>query len=344
MEQDTSFSQLFHHCVKVACHDGVYDPQRFSDTMLAFYSGIDEAKAIRSRCAAGITMECVTDESEVAFSYTCRAFCRDIVAFDFFENDVFMTTVTEPERSPSGRIRYQKRTQGRVKLTIFLPQCVHVGISDIFMGQWSPVPEAPERILFLGDSITQGMTVSSPSQAYPLLISRFLGRDYLNQGVGGYVFDPASLREVHTLHATSVVVAYGTNDYHRITLGQLSPDKFRRNVEAYLAKLIHTFPEAAITVLSPIWRVDCTEENRPQFQQVCDTVKACACARGLQVIHGMTVIGHDERLYVDGIHPNDWGANMMAMNILAGLSSLRKGQSPQNRQSANGTAAEPPRL
>lgn len=325
MKENMGFSELFHHCVKASYQDGVYYPQRFSDSMLEFYSSIDQAKAIRAHCTAGITMECMTDAPEVAFSYTCKGFCRDIVSFDIFENNVFMTTVTKPERSPSGRVCYRKRTQGRTKLTIFLPQCVHVGISDISMGQWSPVAEKPERILFLGDSITQGMTVSSPSQAYPLLISRFLGCDYLNQGVGGYVFDPESLREVHTLHATSVVVAYGTNDYHRITLGQLSPDKFRQNVEAYLDKLIRTFPEAAISVLSPIWRADCAEESRPQFQHVCDTIKACACARSLQVIDGMTVIGHDERLYADGIHPNNWGANMMAMNILSNLSSLRKG-------------------
>ncbi len=111
MEQESVISNLFHHCTKVVNHNGIYYPQRFSDSMLKFYGDMDEGKEIRARSAAGITMECMTDASEVSFSYTSKGFCRDIVAFDIFENDVFMTTMTEPEHSLSGRICYRKRTQ-----------------------------------------------------------------------------------------------------------------------------------------------------------------------------------------------------------------------------------------
>ncbi len=319
------FSNLFHHCTQVVCSDGIYYPQRFSEEMLQFYGGIDEGKEIRARSTAGITMECITDAEEISFSYVTRGFCRDFVAFDIFENDVFMQTVREPDRSPGGSVRYRKQTPGKVRLTIFLPQCVVTGISEIHMGQWTPWEDPAEKILFLGDSITQGMVVSSPSQAFPVLISRFLHCDYLNQGVGGYVFDKASLREIHRIRAEKIVIAYGTNDYHMVTIGKLSLEQFRKNVEAYLDEVIRTFPQGEILVLTPIWRADCTEQNWALFVQMGKIIEECSLSRNLEVVDGLTIVGHDERLYVDGIHPGDWGANMMALNTLRAMEENRGG-------------------
>lgn len=326
------FSKLFHHCTQVVCSDGIYYPQRFSEEMLQFYSGIDEGKEIRARSTAGITMECITDAEEISFSYVSKGFCRDFLAFDIFENDVFMKTIAEPDRSLAGSIRYRKQTAGSVKVTVYLPQCVVIGISDIHMGRWMPVEAPAKKILFLGDSITQGMVVSSPSQAFPVLISRFLRWDYLNHGVGGYVFDKASLRDLHEIQAHKIVIAYGTNDYHMVNIGKLSLAALRKKVEEYLDEAIRVFSMEDILVLTPIWRADCTEESWIVFRQVGDIIKDCALARNLNVIDGLTIVGHDARLYVDGIHPGDWGANMMALNILGALEEKKTGRIGYERE------------
>lgn len=320
------FSKLFHHCTQVVCKDGICYPQRFSEEMMQFYAGIDEGKEIRARSTAGITMECITDAEEISFHYVSKGFCRDFVTFDIFENDVFMKTVVEPDRSPEGCIRYRKQTAGKVKLTVYLPQCVVIGISDIHMGNWMPVEDPAKKILFLGDSITQGMVVSSPSQAFPVLISRFLQWDYLNQGVGGYVFNRASLGDARKIQADKIVIAYGTNDYHMVNIGKLSLAQFRRQVEEYLDEVIRLFPRGELLVLTPIWRADCTNESWEVFLQVGEIIKSCALFRNLKVIDGLTIVGHDARLYVDGIHPGDWGANMMALNILRALEERGSGK------------------
>ena len=334
-------SKLFHHCTRVECRDGIYYPQRFSEELLQFYASIDEGKEIRARSAAGITMECITDAEEIRFCYVTKGFCRDFVAFDIFENDIFMQTMTEPNRSPEGCVRYRKRTAGAVKLTVFLPQCVALGISQIHMGKWQPSEDPAEKILFLGDSITQGMVVSSPSQAFPVLLSRFLRCDYLNTGVGGYVFDKASLQGLRDIRADKIVIAYGTNDYHMVNIGKLTLEQFRQNVEAYLDEVIRMFPQGEILVLTPIWRGDCTEQSWKLFVHMGTLIRECALARNLEVVDGLTIIGHDERLYVDGIHPGDWGANMMALNILHALEEKGSGIIRHDGEKKHQSVAQP---
>lgn len=311
------FVKLFHHCTQVEHINGILYPQRFSKEMLDFYSSIDEGKRIRAYSTAGITMEFITDKPEIRFRYKSRGFCRDRVAFDIYENDILMKTIEEPERSENGLIYYRKQNANKVKMTVFLPHCVWMGITDVDFGDWLPVENLEKTILFLGDSITQGMTVSSPSQAYPVLIARAMNYDYINQGVGGYVFCQDAIKE--STHADRVIVAYGTNDFYMIKTGKMTVYDFQKNVEAYLSKIKSLYYGIKITVITPIWRSDCREKDKEIFLKVKEIIEKCADDKAINVIDGLTLIGHEERLYVDGIHPNDWGANMMALNLLRTL-------------------------
>lgn len=318
MKKKKEFVKLFHHCMQVECVNEILYPHRFSKEMLDFYSNIDEGKLIRAYSTAGITMEFITDKPEISFRYKSKGFCRDKLAFDIYENDIFMKTIEEPERSETGFVCYKKQNINRVKITIFLPHCVWLGITDIDFGNWLPIDNLERTILFLGDSITQGMTVSSPSQAYPVLIARAMNCDYINQGVGGYVFCQDSIKD--SICADRVIVAYGTNDFYMIKNGKMTVYDFQKNVEAYFSKIKILYYGTKITVITPIWRADCKEKDKEIFLKVKEIIEKCANDKAINVIDGLTLIGHEERFYVDGIHPNDWGANMMALNILRTLS------------------------
>ena len=314
MEEKTA--QLFHHCLRVSCENGVWQPQRFAEQTLAFYEELDEGKKLRAHSTAGITMDFVTDAEEISFSYESYGFCRPFVNFDIYENNVLMKTVKEPEYSREGRVLYRKQSKGQTRITIYLPQCVWLGVKELSLGDWKPVEEKKKRILFLGDSITQGMTVSAPSQSFPVLTAGYLQYDYINQGVGGYVFCADSLKETAAAKPDRAIVAYGTNDYSAVREGKLSLEKMRQNAAEYLETLCRILKPEKIGVISPIWRGDCDDKEGGLFLQVRDMLREESSRRGILFVDGLTLVGHQENLYVDGVHPNDWGANMYALNLL----------------------------
>lgn len=313
---EEKITKLFHHCLHVVHENGAWKPERFLEQSMKFYENLDEGKKVRAHAAAGITMDFVTDAEEIGFSYESYGFCRPFVNFDIYENDIFMRTIREPEYSREGRITYRKQAKGESRVTIYLPQCVWLGVKELSLGDWKPVEERGKRILFLGDSITQGMTVSSPSQSFPVLTARYLQKDYINHGVGGYVFCSDSLMEVEAAKADCAIVAYGTNDYSAIRDGRLSLERMRQNAAEYLDRLCGMLEPEKICVISPVWREDCDDKEGGLFLQVRDMLREESGHREILFVDGLSLVGHQEALYVDGVHPNDWGANMYALNLL----------------------------
>ena len=317
-----NIQSLFHGYLRVEESDGALVPLRFSQSMLDFYDAEGEMTLVRSRCPAGVRLDAMTDAEEISFSYTCTRFCRDHLTFDVFENDRFMTTLREPDNSHEGRISYRRRVSGKGRVTIHLPYTADVHLRDLNLGAAEPVAPASHTMLALGDSITQGMTVLRPSQSYANLLARLKGVELVNQGVGSYVFNPESLGDVPLVSADEILVVYGTNDYTKILEGELTLSAFAGTVREYMGKLHGLVPSTPVYVITPIWRSQqCGEPAQIKLmQQVRGTIASAAGEQGFAVIHGLDLLGHDESLLADGLHPNDLGANMMAMNLFRQLS------------------------
>ena len=313
-------SSIFRHCLSVKKEGDSYFPVRFSRELLKFYEGLDEGKAVRAHSCAGITMEFMTDAEEISFEYRSIAFCRPMVVFDFFENDVLMGTVREPDNSEKGKVTYIRQIKGRGKVTVYLPYCVHMTFQNLKLGQWEVCGQQEKKILFLGDSITQGMTVIHPSQSFANLTARLLGMDWINQGVGGYIFHKDSLTDVEKIQADLIFVAYGTNDYFQVSEGNMTLETFFQNMTGYLSTLKEKAGKTEIAVISPLWREDCVSiEDKKLFDQISQWILESCHKLGLKCMDGRTLVGHEGELLADGLHPNDMGANMMALNMEANL-------------------------
>lgn len=88
-----------------------------------------------------------------------------------------------------------------------------------------PVLHSGSPVIAIGDSITQGMTSSSPSRCYAALLSKALKRDLFNLSVGGAEMK----KEVGSLalayNWSSAIVAFGVNDYfHKRPLADFEAD------------------------------------------------------------------------------------------------------------------------
>ncbi len=135
-----------------------------------------------------------------------------------------------------------------------------------------------EKVIFLGDSITQGVGVSSPENRYTDVFARNTGAIVCNYGVSGtriskqrvpYFSHKKSMYErdfilrvdedIKEASADLVVVFGGTNDFgHGDAPRGAFFDKdeytFYRAMHSLVNKLANKFPESRIVFMTPLHR------------------------------------------------------------------------------------------
>ena len=212
-----------------------------------------------------------------------------------------------------------------------------------------------KKILFLGDSITEGAGTSSPECRFSELIAKNEGAICFNYGIGGtriaYQQKPSEnarwdknfIDRVDEMEDTAdiVFVFGGTNDYGHgdAAIGEFSdrtPNTFYGAVHTLFTKLIEKYPEAKIVYATPLHRA---EEKRhlvkggvPQdvtlgqyveiLREVVDyyaipTLDLYKCS-GFQPL--VPVL--KEKYMPDGLHPNDAGHVILADRISAFLKNF----------------------
>ncbi len=210
-----------------------------------------------------------------------------------------------------------------------------------------------KHILFLGDSITQGVGASRYENCYVRLVTKDGGFvEGLNFGVGGTRIAPqrqeknqawaedflARLSRMPDRPMDYVLVFGGTNDYGHGDapigrLGDKTTETFYGAFDKLLSSLKAKYAAANLIVLTPIHR---KQEHRYVNEM---GVRNCGCLgdyvaaeKEVAKAHGVPVLDlyeesgiypddeeNNKQYTVDGLHPNDLGHRMLADKILAYL-------------------------
>ena len=205
------------------------------------------------------------------------------------------------------------------------------------------------KLLFLGDSITQGVGASQESNNYVSLVDKALDCDAVNYGVSGtrigrqtYVYgctlwnyDFRLRVQVMEQQADKVFVFGGTNDYGhgRLVLGNVSentPNTFCFELRLLIAALIEKYGKEKICFILPLRRYDenpvrCKGENGEKWgAPLSDYVNAMRCILGEYGVDILDLyqdgipkpLSNDGDEYTaDGVHPNDNGYRLIAEKI-----------------------------
>jgi lysophospholipase L1-like esterase len=167
-----------------------------------------------------------------------------------------------------------------------------------------------QKILFIGDSITQGWAAEHDPLSYAMRISRALDADCVVQGVGGSYYSRTCMGQL-PFDPDTVIVAYGTNDCTK----RGSLEELEQQAHACLAFLAKTYAGKRIVVISPIWRCDNARLSVPLGD--CRALLCREAERlGLTYVDGLDLVPHDPALFTDGLHPSDAGFAHYAENLL----------------------------
>lgn len=307
-------------------HDVLHDeqgalPVRFTNKQFHIYEET-EGFYVRSKCPAGVKLECITDSSFLHISYYIEGWCRESLYFDLYVNDQFIETAGMDQLkvgTEEVQFNLDKSTApgSSKKVTVYLPHMAVIRLKGIQFSENAVVEKTKshrKNLLCLGDSITQGMDARHPSSTYPVQLGHHFGMNVLNHGVGGYYFEKESLDQQLPYQPDLITIAYGTNDWNKWS----SLSELKDQCEDYLSTVRELYPTAKTFVMTPIWRVDINEPKAMgSFQEVDKIITEVSNQiDGMHHINGLELVPHlisyfgDER-----VHPSDEGFLHMALNI-----------------------------
>ena len=202
--------------------------------------------------------------------------------------------------------------KGTKRVTVVFPNLFGTAIKNVCIndGAWVKPVEKTRKLLFLGDSITQGYTAAFPSLSYANIITKKLNAQCVNQGIGGDVFNEKNLDENLGYDADTVFVAYGTNDWSH-------GKDIKANATAYFKKLTSIYPDAQIYTLLPIFRGNKGSEPAIEFNEMRKLIAdICKNYKNVKVLDTIDYVPHFENFFMpDFLHPNDLGFMMYAKGI-----------------------------
>jgi len=307
--------ELFHGCEDVLETENGFIPLRITGKVLELYNA--DPVTPYAYFPASVFIEFNTDAQEISVHYEVEKTFFLPLAFDIYEDGVFMESHKEKYGWLAGDIIYHPVKKNSV-IRIYLPSASKVVLSAFELGNWNPVKESGKKALFYGDSITQGLFGIYPSLGLVPTLGRILGIDYINLSVGGAFYNPEVVGGME-YDPDYVFIMLGTNDWVHNMFG----DELRRNVESYYDSIDMLYAGKQIIIVTPIHLLRCmSKEDAERFESVRTIVRECAEKRDYYLVNGYQMLPANRDFFTDDVHPNDLGFQQYAANLARSIKSI----------------------
>ena len=278
----------------------------------AWYKYGSELLGYRAKTTTGVRLDFYTDSKNLSFK---------TASGDKFE--ILVNGVTR-ERFVRGEEPFIEKSIklldsigkecDEVRVTLILPShsigaLEYVEIDD---GTYIRQPEYKTKLLFIGDSITQGHNSKFDSLSYAWRTVRFFDADAVINGIGGAFYLPESF-DTSVFDPDTVIIAYGTNDACKFGY-----DVMKEKTVGFLDLVKSAYSDKKVIVISPIWRArDSGDIMGEDFESKRLMVENEAKKRGFYVISGLKLVPPIADFYSDKyLHPNDLGFALYAENLI----------------------------
>jgi len=286
--------------------DGYLQAFQYSKEQVEYFKGAFEMWYERCTASSAKTLEFTTSATNISFDYKFIWKCS-LDSFELMVDGLITDIAYVKDIADEGTITWNL-PEGEKDVVIYLPSDATVLVRNFTIDADVKRAVKNEKVLWLGDSITQGYGPLRSSHTYVSVANRLLNYDILNQGIGGYIYDKNSLMKMDGYTPDKIIVALGTNQYG---------DETMTAVEEYYERLIGIYGnEIPILCITPLWRGD-SVEGIPTLMAYCEKIKKIVSQyKNIRVIEGMKLVPHLPEYFFDNLHPNCLGCEWYGRNLV----------------------------
>ena len=303
----------------VAEENGAVVFHRFTEAQRKVYES-NHGFWLKTFADSGIRLEFTTDAAKFSMRGTAEAASsRNFCFFDVSVNGALVKHVGTHSIPDEPEFDFEvELPKGINSVAVYLPGLSKAMLKSLEFTEATEIAPIVKkrRIICYGDSITQGYDARYPSLAYTNIIADMLDAEIVNKAIGGDRFNPELAALPDAGHFDLVIVGYGTNDWSH-ELREVLVDKSER----FFAALEKNYPGVPVCAILPLWRHDWMRvTDVGTFEEGHKIIRAAAEKHpNVKIVNGWELLPHLESCVSDGLHPNDFGFQFMARNLLKQL-------------------------
>lgn len=289
----------------VEVEDGYLQAFQYTKEQMDYFERVSEFWYDRCKASTAKTLEFHTAATQISFDYKIL-WMGSPDSFEVAVDDVITQIYYVKDIEKEGNLVFDL-PEGEKKVVVYLPADATVLIREFEInGEFKPV-EKKEKVLWMGDSITQGFGPLRSGETYVSVANRLLNYDILNQGIGGYVYDKNVLMKMGDYTPDKIIVALGTNQFGTETM---------TDIEEYYEKLMGIYGDTPVLCILPLWRGD-VPDGEPTLIKFCKKTKEIAEKYpNVTIVDGFKLVPHLPEYFLDKLHPNCLGCEVYGRNLV----------------------------
>ncbi len=288
--------------------DGYLQSFQYTKEQMNYFEEVSEFWYDRCKAGSAKTLEFKTTATSFSFDYKIM-WIGSPDSVEMAVDGMITTIYYMKDIEQQGNLSFELPF-GEKNITVYLPADATFWIKNFEInGEYEPAAKK-EKVLWMGDSITQGFGPLRSAQTYVSVANRYLNYDILNQGIGGYVYDKKVLMKMEGYQPDKIIVALGTNQFGTETMD---------DIEEYYETLMTLYGKTPVLCITPLWRGD-VENGEPTLISFCEKTKKIAGKyENVTIIDGFKLVPHVPEYFLDKLHPNCLGCECYGRNLVEAI-------------------------
>ena len=285
--------------------DGYLQAFQYTKEQNEYFEKVSDFWFERCTASTAKTLEFVTEATSCSFEYKFLwVGSEDSVELWIDGQAVEIRYVKDIEKE--GTLSFDL-PEGSKNVMIYLPADATVVIRNFEINGTYKQAEKKEKVLWMGDSITQGFGPLRSGHAYVSVANRLLNYDIINQGIGGYVYDKNVLMQMYGYKPDKIIISMGTNQFGTESM---------EGIEEYYERLKEIYGDTPVLCILPLWRDD-VPNGLPTLIKFCNNLKKIAEKySNVTVVDGFKLVPHLPEYFLDKLHPNCLGSEVYGRNLV----------------------------
>ncbi len=291
---------------------------------LAEIYGRKKSTIIRAECTTNIRLRFKTDSQNLGLSLRYGDAARLVYATDISIKGFETISLSPLDPADGMDVTVRLPGTGVRDVTVEFPHLIKTWLKDVRLDNDAVIEPAEQlegKMIFIGDSIFQGMTASSPTKTLASIAANLLHKDVVNVAVGGGTMDARPVEAAKEYGADIALVNFGVNDYAH---GGSLDDFRKRTIEC--AKALASNREWKAYAVSPVPYPNDKGKNSTgntfaAFRKIFMDVMSGYSE--INVLDGFEIVPNDKDCFIDGCHPNDMGSLIYGNAIAKAIKLLR---------------------